>query len=48
MVLKRVTSFFYFLSKKPLQKPLKSVDAFASKKEIEIEQAKALEKLCKN
>lgn len=31
-----------------LQKPLKSVDAFASKKEIEIEQAKALEKLCKN
>lgn len=31
-----------------LQKPLKSVDAFASKKEIEIEQAKALEKLYKD
>ena len=31
-----------------LQKPLKSVDAFASKKEIEIEQAKALERLYKN
>lgn len=31
-----------------LQKPLKSIDAFASKKEIEIEQAKALERLYKN
>ncbi|MGN0798494.1 MAG: hypothetical protein ACI4L7_02920 [Christensenellales bacterium] len=31
-----------------LQKPLKSISAFVSKKEIEIEQTKALENLCKN